>query len=48
MKQQIREKSVSESWSQERTQQANKDASDLVRLSQQWATYGLVLNSVYP
>ena len=38
MKQQIREKSVSESWSQERTQQANKDASDLVRLSQQWAT----------
>ncbi|MFZ4104824.1 hypothetical protein [Flavobacterium sp.] len=38
MKQQIREKSISEHWSQERTQQANKDASDLVRLSQQWAT----------
>jgi hypothetical protein len=38
MKQQIREKSVSESWSQERTQQANKEANELVRLSQQWAT----------
>jgi hypothetical protein len=38
MKQQIREKSVAESWSQERTTQANKEASDLVRLSQQWAT----------
>lgn len=38
MKQQIREKSVAESWSQERTQQANKEANELVRLSQQWAT----------
>jgi hypothetical protein len=38
MKQQIREKSVSESWSQERTAQANKEANELVRLSQQWAT----------
>lgn len=37
-KQQIREKSIAESWSQERTQQANKDANELVRLSQQWAT----------
>lgn len=38
MKQLVREKSVAESWSQDRTQQANKEAQDLVRLSQQWAT----------
>jgi len=37
-KQQTREKSATESWSQERINQANKEANDLVRLSQQWAT----------
>lgn len=37
-KQDIRKRSIEEGWSQERINQANKDASDLVRLSQQWAT----------
>lgn len=37
-KKMIRETALAESWSQERVQQANRDATALVRLSQQWAT----------
>jgi len=38
IRQEVNSKALPEGWSQDRISQRNKDAADLVRLSQQWAT----------